>query len=89
MRQRGRPAQDQPAATSAQLQTPGSPGYVPPSVDDDDAWHFLSLSYLWFPGMHGTVGARGYDTSVHVSAADVLKNFNIGIMGKIVKVKAN
>jgi hypothetical protein len=31
--------------------------------------------------MHGTVGARGFDTSVHVSAIDVLKNFNIGLMG--------
>jgi hypothetical protein len=54
---------------------------VPPSATNDNRWHFQSLGYLWFPGMHGTVGVRGYDTSVHVSAIDVLKNFNIGIMG--------
>jgi hypothetical protein len=81
-------AQEQPAAASAQLQTPGNNSTTPnssspsaPSVDNEDAWHFQSLSYLWFPGMHGTVGARGYDASVHISASDILKNTNIGIMG--------
>ncbi len=81
-------AQDQLAVASAPDQTssgssatPSSPSQAPASVDDDDKWHFVGLSYLWFPGMHGTVGARGYDTSVHVSAVDILKNFNIGIMG--------
>jgi hypothetical protein len=53
----------------------------PPSIDDDPQWHFTSLSYLWFPGVHGTVGAKGYSTDVNVSPADVLKHFNIGLMG--------
>jgi hypothetical protein len=81
-------AQDELAVASAPVQaagngsaTPNTPSPDAPSVDDDPHWHFVSLSYLWFPGMHGTVGARGYDTSVHISAADILKNINIGIMG--------
>jgi hypothetical protein len=53
----------------------------PPSIDDDPNWHFTSLSYLWFPGVHGIVGAKGYSTKVDVSPADVLKHFNIGLMG--------
>ena len=52
-----------------------------PSVADDPDWHFTSLSYIWFPGMSGTVGAKGFNKSVSVSPSDVLKNFNIGLMG--------
>jgi hypothetical protein len=80
-------AQEKPI-DSAQLQTPASSSatqstVVPPapSIDNDPRWHFTSLSYLWFPGVHGTVGAKGYSTDVDVSPADVLKHFNIGLMG--------
>jgi hypothetical protein len=69
--------QEPPAATV----TPSSLATTPPSVADDPTWHFVSLSYLWFPGMSGTVGAKGYTKSVSVSPSDVLKNFNIGLMG--------
>jgi hypothetical protein len=80
-------AQEQPPVENAQLQEPpaatATPSNLvsPPSVDDDPNWHFVSLSYLWFPGMSGTVGAKGYSTGVAVSPSDVLKNVNIGIMG--------
>jgi hypothetical protein len=80
-------AQEQPVE-SAQVQQPPAATPTPsslvssaPSVDDDPNWHFVSLSYLWFPGMSGTVGARGYSTSVAVSPSDVLSHFNIGLMG--------
>jgi hypothetical protein len=33
--------------------------------------------------MHGTVGARGQEASVHVSAGDVLSYLNIGAMGAV------
>ena len=26
----------------------------------DDQWHFAFTPYLWFAGMHGTTGVRGY-----------------------------
>jgi hypothetical protein len=80
-------AQDQPVE-SAQVQPPPAATATPsslvssaPSVDDDPNWHFVSLSYLWFPGMSGTVGAKGYSTRVAVSPSDVLSHFNIGLMG--------
>jgi hypothetical protein len=83
-------AQDQPGAASPQVQIassdsamPSSPSRTASSADSDAAWHFQSYGYLWFPGMHGTVGARGYDPSVSVSAIDILKHFNIGLMGTI------
>ena len=83
-----RAQEQQPPVESAQLQTPPAATATPsslvspaPSIDDDPNWHFTSLSYLWFPGISGTVGAKGYSKSVSVSPSDVLKNFNIGLMG--------
>ena len=68
-----RAQEQQPPVESAQLQTPPAATATPsslvspaPSVADDPNWHFTSLSYLWFPGMSGTVGAKGYDKSVSV-----------------------
>jgi hypothetical protein len=64
-----------PDTSAAAVATNSVPVAPPPN------WTFQSLSLLWFPGMSGSVGARGYTTGVHVSPSDVLKNFNIGIMG--------
>lgn len=81
-------AQEPPAVETAQVQTPVKQVVTPvnqtpsnTSPYSDGTWHFESLSYLWFPGIHGTVGARGYNASAHISASDILKNINIGIMG--------
>ncbi len=80
-------AQEKPVE-SAQLQTlpaatatPSNLVSTAPPIADDPDWHFTSLSYLWFPGMSGSVGAKGYSTDVAVSPSDVLKHFNIGLMG--------
>jgi hypothetical protein len=69
------------AAVPSSSSSPSSPSAAAPSTAADGQWHFQSWSYLWFPGMHGTVGARGYDPSVSVSAIDILSHFNIGLMG--------
>ncbi len=80
-------AQEKPVDT-AQVQAPPAATPTPssvvspvPSIEDDPKWHFTSLSYLWFPGVSGTVGAKGYTTRVAVSPSDLLKNVNIGFMG--------
>jgi hypothetical protein len=39
--------------------------------------------YLWFPGMNGTVGALGHESSVHVTARNVLSYFDFGLMGAV------
>jgi hypothetical protein len=84
-------AQDQLAVTSSPDQTTGGTVATPstlatsaPAIEDDPHWHFSSLSYLWFPGMSGTVGAKGYSTRVAVSPSDILSHFNIGLMGSFV-----
>jgi hypothetical protein len=81
-------AQDQAGPANAQLQSQGNASatqsnVIPPapSVDDDPNWHFTSLSYLWLPGVHGIAGAKGYESNVDVSPIDLLKHFNIGLMG--------
>jgi hypothetical protein len=47
----------------------------------DSKWHFYGTGYLWLPGIHGTLGVRGYDTGVHVSAIDLLSKFRLGVLG--------
>jgi len=49
----------------------------------DRSWHIDVAPYLWLPGVFGTVGAAGHDASVHVTAADVLSNFNFGVAGAL------
>jgi hypothetical protein len=83
-------AQEQPQVTTAQAESLKSPDTDSSSVATSQnpapsapapTWSFQSLSYLWFPGMSGTVGARGYNTNADISPSDILKNLNIGIMG--------
>ena len=57
-------------------QSPAAPAPADPHM----GWHFTVAPYLWFAGMHGTVGARGYDASVHASFGDVFSYLNIGLM---------
>jgi hypothetical protein len=55
-----------------------------PSADpdlSDKKWHYYATMYIWFPGIHGTVGIRGFDTSVHVTAGEIFSNFRGGLLG--------
>src|SRR6201999_2495239 len=72
-----------PLDTTVQEQTPRAPAPQPVASPDDGGWHFSASPYLWFPGMSGTVGLRGYDASVHASPGDILSNFHIGLMGLV------
>jgi hypothetical protein len=75
-------AQEQADLTSSdQAGGVASAPKAPASADDN--WHFAISPYLWFAGVHGTVGARGHTASVHASAGDVLSKFNIGLMGAV------
>jgi hypothetical protein len=67
-------SQDQTAsATGAQATTPAI----------DDKWHLAISPYLWFAGVHGTIGARDRSASFHASAGDVISKLNIGLMGAV------
>jgi hypothetical protein len=62
-----------PQAGSAQGSTGGTA--------QDSQWHFSLSPYLYFPGVHGTVGAFDRDASYRASAADMLSHFRFGVMG--------
>jgi hypothetical protein len=47
---------------------------------DDNGSHLGPTPYLWFFGVHDTVGTLGRITTVHTSAADVQSQFNVGLM---------
>jgi hypothetical protein len=78
---------------SAAATTPASPSEIPPTgqsgsgtdsaggTGNDGQWHFFVSPYLYFPGIHGTVGAFGRDTAFKASAGDLLSNFRFGVMG--------
>lgn len=76
-----------PAASSeASAPDPGptpapQAGAASVSTANDDQWHIAVSPYLFFPGVHGTVGAFGRDVGFKASAADLLSHFRFGIMG--------
>src|SRR5260370_34645656 len=64
-------------------QTASAPASPQKATPADDNWHILVAPYIWFAGLHGTVGARGRYVSVHASFSDVFKYLNIGLMGAV------
>ena len=36
----------------------------------DGAWHLVVSPYLWFPGVHGTLGLRERTVSIHGGTSD-------------------
>jgi hypothetical protein len=76
--------------TSADLGGDSSPqggtttgGTAPAELGNDDQWHIAVSPYLWFPGVHGTIGAHNHDASYSASPTDLLSNFRFGLMGVI------
>lgn len=65
-----------PAATDAP-----DPGPPPASGAAGGDWHLAVSPYLWFPGIHGTIGAFDRDANVSVSPIDLLSHFRFGLMG--------
>jgi hypothetical protein len=49
----------------------------------DNQWHLSVSPYLWFPGVHGSVGAVDRTLSIHASATDLLSHFRFGLMGTV------
>lgn len=51
-------------------------------AESDSGWHFTFAPYVWAAGMDGKVAQFGLpDVEVDASFGDVLKNFDIGLMG--------
>jgi len=73
-----------PPKANAQAQTSTGGAKTDAPSPSDDGWHVDVIPYLWFAGVHGTVGVKGFDTSVHADASDVLDYLNLGVMGSTV-----
>ncbi len=74
-----------PAAQKATAAQTSSGGFASSDTDlSDNQWHFYATGYIWFPGIHGTVGIRGFDTSVHVTAGEIFSNFRGGLLGMFI-----
>ena len=73
----------QSADLIAPEQTESAPVSQKSATADDDNWHLGITPYLWFAGVHGTVGALDRTVGFHASAGDVLSKFNIGLMGAV------
>jgi opacity protein-like surface antigen len=54
---------------------------VPPASDNQ--WHIDVSPYLWFPGVHGTIGAQGHNLDYSASPGDLLSHFRFGLMGAV------
>lgn len=73
---------DQPAAADAELPAPSSSAPAPaPAAAPASDLHFSVSPYLWFPGVHGSVGANEESVAIHASAGDLLSHFRFGLMG--------
>lgn len=71
-----------PLGTNAQTdQTTNAPAPKARDADPDAGWHFAFTPYIWFAGMHGTVGLDGHESSVDASFGDIANYLNLGAMG--------
>jgi hypothetical protein len=76
--------------TSSEPSADPPPGANPPptggpiaGASQDDQWHLSVSPYLWFPGVHGTVGVLGRDAGFSASPTDLLSHFRFGVMGAV------
>jgi hypothetical protein len=73
-------------ADTAQFSSAGPALADPPhstTAGEDSEWHSDASPYIWLPGVHGTVGALGRDSSVHATPGDLISNFRFGLMGTV------
>jgi len=73
----------EPSAAPASSPAPPQAGGTVDGTAQDNQWHFSFSPYLWFPGVHGTVGAFGRDVGFKASPTDLLSNFRFGLMGAV------
>jgi hypothetical protein len=74
---------DEPSGAPAPSPAPPQSGAAVDGTASDNQWHFSVSPYLWFPGVHGTVGAFGRDVGFKASPTDLLSNFRFGLMGAV------
>jgi len=68
-----------------QTATAGKPSSPEPKdeLDSSEGFHASVTPYIWFAGVHGTVGALDHEASVHASFGDIFNYLNIGAMATV------
>jgi hypothetical protein len=79
----GEPLATDPAGAPGPQGGTAQGGTAPVAPVSDDQWHISVSPYLWFPGVHGTVGALGRDAGFKASPSDLLSHFRFGVMGAV------
>ena len=69
--------------TCADSQSQSSSSTQSTASVDNTNWQITVAPYLWFPGMHGTVGIAGRELRVNASAIEILSHFRFGFMGAV------
>lgn len=72
-----------PASSGTQTSSTGKSSSSGPAPSADDGWHLVLAPYLWFPGVHGTLGGPNRQASFRASPGDLLSNFRFGLMGLV------
>jgi hypothetical protein len=60
-----------------------TPSQASSQASSEGGWHVGISPYLWFAGIHGTVGALGKEASVHATFGDIFSQLNIGLMSAV------
>lgn len=76
-------AQEQPELANFTDQEPAAASQGNSVPDPSDAWHAALTMYLWFPGVHGTLGNGVRNVDFRASPGDLLSNFRFGLMGAV------
>ena len=57
---------------------------LPASTASESDWHFTVAPYLWFPGVHGSIGGPNSEqVGFKASPGDLLSHFRFGLMGVV------
>jgi hypothetical protein len=74
-------ATELPTTPDSQTQSADKTTSQKTAAATDGTWHLIVSPYLWFPGVHGTLGTGERTASIHASVGDLLSHFRIGLMG--------
>jgi hypothetical protein len=72
------------APTPAVTDQPPAPDAPAAGTASDSDWHLVVSPYLWFPGVHGSIGGpNGEQVGFKASPGDLLSHFRFGLMGAV------
>jgi hypothetical protein len=56
---------------------------APPTITQNEPWHFTIAAPGWMPGMDGTVGLHGIDANVDIDFGDILRHLDMIFAGRV------